>query len=202
MGEFSEAHLGSAAAQKGSVGGRGWASRSGPPKGCFEVTVLALAECWGGRAGPRAPRPQCPATGPWAPGLVDLPWVPGRGGTCRVPDMTGRRQGSGVGGWARWFSCIHGRMSSGLSGRSLGSPGLACLLACLLACSLSLCLSHTLSLSLCLTKFNGKDRRSPLTAVLAGSINFLQDLLHGPARPSQRPTDRTSGLRLTGCLGV
>lgn len=57
MGEFSEAHLGSAAAQKGSVGGRGWASRSGPPKGCFEVTVLALAECWGGRAGPRAPVP-------------------------------------------------------------------------------------------------------------------------------------------------
>lgn len=57
MGEFSEAHLGSAAAQKGSVGGRGWASRSGPPKGCFEVTVLALAECWveGQASGPPVP---------------------------------------------------------------------------------------------------------------------------------------------------
>lgn len=181
------------------MGGRGWASRSGPPKGCFEVVVLALAECLvEGQA--LEPRPQCPATGPWAPGLVGLPWVPGRGGTCRVPDMTGRRQGSGVGGWARWFSCIHGRMSSGLSGRSLGSPGLACLPACLLA--LSLCVSPTHSLPLCLTEANGKERRSPFTAVLAGSIDFLQDLLHGPARPSQRPTDRTCGLRLTGCLGV
>lgn len=112
--------------------------------------------------------------------------------------MTSRWQGSGVGGWARWFSGIHGRMSSGLSGRSLGSPGLACLLAGLLALSLP-SLSHTPSL--CLVEVNDEDR-SPLTSMLAGSIKFLQDLLQGPGRPSQKPTDRTCGRLLTGCLGV
>lgn len=145
MGEFSEAHLGSAAAQKGSVGGR----RVGEPEwtapkllrghgpGAGWVLVLgALTDWWAGR--PPSPGPQRPATGPWTPGLVGLPWVPGRGGTCRVPDMTGSLQGSGVGGWARWFSCIHGRMSSGLSGRSLGSPGFA-RLPCSLSLSLCVC---------------------------------------------------------------
>lgn len=66
MGEFSEAHLGSAAAQKGSVGGRGCGhagvdrshkSLRGHPAG-------ALAGCWavgaltsGRRAGPGNPFP-------------------------------------------------------------------------------------------------------------------------------------------------
>lgn len=82
MGEFSEAHLGSAAAQNGSVGGRGWASRSGPPK------VASRSRSWrwlwclvlgaltgGGRAGPGTTspalcdRPIGPRDGQW-------PWVP------------------------------------------------------------------------------------------------------------------------------
>lgn len=125
--------------QRGGPEGQcGWA-RVGEPEwtaqSCFEVTVLGLAGCWvlgaltrGGRIGPGTTSP-APCDGPVGSRAGRLPWVPGRGGTCRVPDMTGSLQGSGVGGWARWFSCIHGRMSSGLSGRSLGSPGFACLLA-------------------------------------------------------------------------
>lgn len=96
MGEFSEAHqahLGSAAAQKGSVGGRGWACRSGPPQSRLEVTVLALAgsRWWTGR--PRDPVPSALRRARGLQGWVGLPWVPGRGGTCRVPDRTGNRAG-------------------------------------------------------------------------------------------------------------
>lgn len=148
MGEFSEAHqahLGSAAAQKGSVGGRRWACRSGPPQSRLEVTVLALAGSWWWTGRPRDPSPSALRR---AQGLQGWSVCPGCLGEAVLAEyLTGRGigQGSGVGGWARWFSCIHGRMSSGLSGRSPGSPGLArplaCWLACLLALSLSVCVS-------------------------------------------------------------
>lgn len=106
MGEFSEAHLGSAAAQKGSVGGRGWA-RVGEPEWTaqsrFEVTVryaglagwVLGSGCPDMKVGGQAPGARSPALcdRPMGSRAGLSPWVPERCGTCRVPDSAGRRAG-------------------------------------------------------------------------------------------------------------
>lgn len=101
--------------------------------------LLGAGVLGGRRAGPREPvsparcdRPTGSRAGP-----VD-PLGAWRRAVRRYLQSTWRRwlagQGSGVDGWARWFSCIHGRMSSGLSGGSrLAHP------ASLAACCLPSC---------------------------------------------------------------
>lgn len=108
--------------------------------------------------------------------------------------MLAAGQGSGVGGWARWFSCIHGRMSSGLSGGSLGSPGLACLPSFLLSEASE---QHTAAVHC------GPLTSCTVCTVLAVTNSSMSPIFCciSPAQASLRgrPTDRTCGLRF-GCM--